>query len=245
MKRISWLLTGGLALGLLLGAAPAFAKPDCGDNTGQKATGKPIPIGAVTTMSGFGSFKEADDAARAYFDCVNANGGIHGRPITYHDEDDQTQLDVAAQAAKKLVGDEGVYAMVGGASIIECIPNANYYLKENVLEIAGVGIPPQCYQSKNIAPINAGPRQSGLAGVDYARRVLGAKSVTCTIPKFPGSDWSCGGIEEWGKKYGVKVTSVYSDPVSPDFTSLVLQLLATGSDAVMTYGVDDYRGPPR
>jgi branched-chain amino acid transport system substrate-binding protein len=52
-------------------------------------------------MSGIGSFKEADDAARAYFDCVNANGGIHGRPITYHDEDDQSQLDVAAQAAKK------------------------------------------------------------------------------------------------------------------------------------------------
>jgi branched-chain amino acid transport system substrate-binding protein len=217
----------------------AQAAPDCGENTGKKATGKPIPIGAVTTMSGFGSFKEADDAARAYFDCVNANGGIHGRPITYHDEDDQTQLDVAAQAAKKLIADEGVYAMVGNASIIECIPNANYYLKENVLEV-GVGIPPQCYQSKNIAEVNAGPRQSGIAGVDYARRVLGATSVACTIPKFPGSDWSCGGIEAWGRKYGVKVTSVYSDPVSPDFTSLVLQLLATGADAVMTYGVDDY-----
>ena len=82
-------------------AGQAQAAPDCGENTGQKATGKPIPIGAVTSMSGIGSFKEADDAARAYFDCVNANGGIHGRPITYHDEDDQSQLDVAAQAAKK------------------------------------------------------------------------------------------------------------------------------------------------
>lgn len=217
----------------------AYAAPDCGENTGKRATGKPIPIGAVTTMSGFGSFKEADDAVRAYFDCVNANGGIHGRPIVYHDEDDQTQLDVAAQAAKKLVGDEGVYAMVGSTSLIECIPNANYYLKENLVEI-GIGIPPQCYQSKNIAEVNAGPRQSGIGGVDYARRVLGAKSIACTIPKFPGSDWSCGGVEEWGKKFGVKVTSIYSDPASPDFTSLVLQLLATGADAVMTYGVDDY-----
>jgi len=199
----------------------AQAAPDCGENTGKKATGKPIPIGAVTTMSGIGSFKEADDAVRAYFDCVNANGGIHGRPITYHDEDDQSQLDVAAQAAKKLVGDEGVYAMIGSTSIIECIPNANYYLKENIVEI-GEGIPPQCYQSKNIAEVNAGPRASGIAGADYARRVLGAKSVACTIPKFPGSDWSCGGLEEWGKKFGVKVTSIYSDPASPDINSLVL-----------------------
>ena len=212
------------AIAILAGfASQAQAAPDCGENTGKKATGKPIPIGAVTTMSGIGSFKEADDAVRAYFDCVNANGGIHGRPITYHDEDDQSQLDVAAQAAKKLVGDEGVYAMIGSTSIIECIPNANYYLKENIVEI-GEGIPPQCYQSKNIAEVNAGPRASGIAGADYARRVLGAKSVACSIPKFPGSDWSCGGLEEWGKKFGVKVTSIYSDPVSPDINSLVLQV---------------------
>ena len=59
-------------------------------------------------MTGLGSFKEADEAVKAYFDCVNANGGIHGRPILYHDEDDQSKLDVAAQAAKKLVGDERI-----------------------------------------------------------------------------------------------------------------------------------------
>jgi len=238
MKRIFLLLVGTFVLGLWLGAVPAFAKPDCGENTGQKATGKPIPIGAVTSMSGIGSFKEADEAAKAYFDCVNDNGGIHGRPIVYHDEDDQSQLDVAAQAAKKLVGDEGVYVLIGSTSFIECIPNANYYIKENVLEI-GLGIPPQCYQSKNIAEVNAGPRQSGIAGADYARRKLGAKSLVCSIPKFPGSDYSCGGLEEWGKKYGVKVTSIYSDPISPDYSSLVLQFLATGADAIMIYGTDD------
>ena len=238
MKRTLAFLTGALVLGLWLGTAPALAKPDCGENTGKKATGKPIPIGGVTSMSGIGSFKEAGDAAEAYFKCVNDNGGIHGRPITYHAEDDQSQLDVAAQAAKKLVGDEGVYVLIGSTSFIECIPNANYYLKENVLEI-GLGIPSQCFQSKNIAEINAGPRQSGIGGADYARRKLGAKTLVCSIPKFPGSDYSCRGLEEWGKKYGVKVTSIYSDPVSPDYSSLVLQFLATGDDAIMIYGTDD------
>jgi len=61
------------AIAILAGvASQAQAAPDCGENTGKKATGKSIPIGAVTTMSGVGSFKEADDAVRAYFDCVNA-----------------------------------------------------------------------------------------------------------------------------------------------------------------------------
>lgn len=219
--------------------ATAEAAPDCGLNTGKKAAGAPIPIGSVSTTSGVFNFREASDAAKAYFDCVNANGGIHGRPITYLEEDDQGKLDVAAQAAKKLVGDKGVYAMVGGTSVVSCVANAGYYTEQDVLDV-GVGIPPQCFLSKNIGPINAGPRASGIAAADYARRKLGAKSVVCTVPKFPGSDWICGGVEEWGKKFGVKVTSIYTDPVSPDVTSLVLQLLATGADAAVTNGVDEY-----
>jgi len=217
----------------------AQAAPDCGLNTGKKATGKPIPIGAISTTSGIFNFREADDAARAYFDCVNANGGIHGRPISYHAEDDQGRLDVAAQAAKKLVGDDGVYAMVGSTSVVECVANAKYYIKQNVLEI-GVGIPPPCFLSKNIAPVNAGPRASGIGAADYARRELGAKSVVCTVPKFPGSEWICGGVEAWGKKFGVKVTSIYTDPTSPDVTSLVLQLMGSGAGAAVTNGVDVY-----
>ncbi len=239
MQRFLCFLIGVFAMAWAAGAAPAFAaKPDCGMNTGKAATGEPIPIGAVTTMTGLGSFKEADDAVKAYFDCVNANGGIHGRPIAYHDEDDQSKLDVAAQAGKKLVVDNKDYVLVGSTSIIECIPNEKLYIDQNILEI-GLGIPPQCYQSKNIAEINAGPRQSGIGGLDFARRKLGIKSAVCSIPKFPGSDYSCGGAEEWGKKFGVKVTSIYSDPVSPDYNSLVLQILATGYDVIMIYGTDD------
>lgn len=239
MQRFFCYLTGVFAVVLLSVSAPAFAaKPDCGMNTGKAATGEPIPIGAVTTMTGLGSFKEADEAVQAYFDCVNANGGIHGRPIVYHDEDDQSKLDVAAQAGKKLVLDNKDYVLVGSTSIIECIANEKLYIEQNILEI-GEGIPPQCYQSKNIAEVNAGPRQSGIGGADFARRKLGAKSLVCSIPKFPGSDYSCRGLEEWGKKYGVKVTSIYSDPVSPDYNSLTLQILATGDDAVMIYGTDD------
>ena len=219
--------------------ATAQAAPDCGLNTGKKATGEPIPVGAVSTASGVFNFRYAADAAKAYFDCVNANGGIHGRPIAYFTEDDQGKLDVASQAAKKLIGDRGVYALVGGTSVVNCVANAGYYAEQDVLEV-GVGIPPQCFTSKNIAPVNAGPRASGIAAADYARRKLGAKSVVCTVPKFPGSEWICGGVEDWGKSVGVKVTSIYTDPTSPDVTSLVLQLLGTGADAAVTNGVDEY-----
>jgi branched-chain amino acid transport system substrate-binding protein len=238
MKRYMCVVSGMLFAALLIAAGPAFAAPDCGMNTGKAATGAPIPIGTVSSASGVGSFHEADLAVQAYFKCVNANGGILGRPIVYYQEDDQSKLDVAAQAAKKLVEDRGVYLLVGSTSFIECIANAAYYARMNVLEI-GEGIPPQCFESKNIAAVNAGARQSGIAMADYARRKLGAKSVVCTVAKRPGTDYLCGGMEQWGKKFGVKVTSIYSDPVTPDYNSLVLQLMSTGADTAMTYGTQD------
>ena len=239
MSRATYWFYGIAVAAALLAAGPALAKPDCGMNTGKAATGKPIPIGAVTTLaSGAGNYAEVPPAVEAFFKCVNANGGIHGRPIVYYPEDDQGRIDIAAQASKKLVEDDGVYILIGSTSNVECIANSGYYLKNNVLEI-GEGVPAQCYQSKNIAEINAGPRQSGIGGADFARRILHVKTLVCSIPKFPGSEYSCGGLEEWGKKYGVKVTSIYSDLVSPDYNSLVLQIMATHAEAVMIYGTAD------
>lgn len=235
-----WGLCAGLFLvGIVAVSGPAWAaKPVCGDNTGQKATGKPIPIGGITSMTGLGSFKEGADAVAAYFHCLNDNGGIHGRPVLYHAEDDQSKIDIAAQAAKKLIDDEGVFALIGSTSFIECVANADYYLKSGVLDI-GAGVAPQCFQSKNIAEVNAGPRQAAIGAVDYARRKLGAKSIVCSIVKYPGSDYVCRGVEDWGRRYGVKVTSIYADPVSPDYTSLVLQIIAAKADAVQLMYVDD------
>jgi branched-chain amino acid transport system substrate-binding protein len=239
MWRTSSLFAGLFLMCAVAASGPAWAaKPVCGDNTGQKAAGKPIPIGGITSMTGLGSFKEGADAVAAYFHCLNDNGGIHGRPVLYHAEDDQSKIDIAAQAAKKLIDDEGVYALIGSTSFIECVANADYYLTHNVLDI-GAGVAPQCFQSKNIAEVNAGPRQAAIGAVDYARRKLGAKSIVCSIVKYPGSDYVCHGVEDWGKRYGVRVISIYADPVSPDYTSLVLQIMGSHADAVQLMYVDD------
>jgi branched-chain amino acid transport system substrate-binding protein len=239
MQRTASLLAGLFLVGAMIVSGSAWAaKPSCGENTGQKATGKPIPIGNVTSMTGLGSFKEGADAVGAYFRCVNDNGGIKGRPIVFYPEDDESKVDIAAQAAKKLVEDIGVYALIGSTSFIECVANANYYAKENVVDI-GAGVAPSCFQSKNIAEVNAGPRQAAIGAVDYARRKLGTKSMVCVIVKYPGSDYVCDGVEEWGKKFGVKVKSIYADPVSPDYNSLALQILATHYDGMQLMFVAD------
>src|SRR5262249_57589115 len=55
-------------------------KSVCGLGTGKKATGTPINIGAIVTVAPGVNWDEITDNVRAYFNCVNDNGGIWGRP---------------------------------------------------------------------------------------------------------------------------------------------------------------------
>ena len=88
-------------------AGQAMADPICGLNTGEAATGAPIIVGGIHGNAAPGDFSASTDAAKAYFDCVNANGGINGRPVDYRVENDQWNPEQAAQAAAKLVDDAG------------------------------------------------------------------------------------------------------------------------------------------
>ena len=57
--------------------------PKCGANTGKPATGEPIVIGGIVSVTGPDNFSSSGLAAAAYFQCLNANGGVNGRPIKY------------------------------------------------------------------------------------------------------------------------------------------------------------------
>jgi branched-chain amino acid transport system substrate-binding protein len=101
-------------------AGSAWAAPSCGANTGKPADGAPIKVGGIHGNAPPGDFSASTTAAKAYFDCVNANGGIGGRPIQYLVENDQWNPELAAQAAAKLLKDEKVVAIVGNGSFEEC-----------------------------------------------------------------------------------------------------------------------------
>src|SRR3984957_20433047 len=90
--RVVWLFAGaivGATLTLATANAASAAEPKAGLNNGKAATGQPIEIGAVVGKTGPADFSGWAQAAAAYFACVNANGGINGRPIHYSVEDDQ------------------------------------------------------------------------------------------------------------------------------------------------------------
>ncbi|MEY4370070.1 MAG: hypothetical protein RL564_2020, partial [Pseudomonadota bacterium] len=140
MKKTT-ILGGAVALALGLAASGAMAQDKCGMGNGKKASGEPIQIGAIVGKTGPEDFSSSARAAQAYFNCVNANGGINGRPIQYTIQDDTWNPEVASQAANKLVKDTKVVAMAGSSSFVECGANNDLYVKEGVASVSGVGVP--------------------------------------------------------------------------------------------------------
>jgi branched-chain amino acid transport system substrate-binding protein len=223
----------GFASALATVPAAAADAPKCGLSNGKAASGQPIEIGAIVGKTGPADFSGSAQAAAAYFNCVNANGGINGRPIRYSVEDDQWNPETATQVAAKLVNDTKVVGMVGNSSFVECATNAKFYESSNVLVIAGVGVPRDCFHSKNIAPTNGGPRMSNIGAAQYMHDDLHVKRLVCIGPNIPNvGDWSCGGIEAYGKSVGMEVKTILFDPGSLDATSLILQAMAFKPDAI-------------
>jgi len=238
---MSFLLKVGSAAGtgllLAIVASPTLAAgPNCGLSNGKPATGDPIQIGAIVTASGVADISSGAKGAKAYFDCVNANGGINGRPIAYTIEDDQTRPDKAAELAKKLVQDKKVVALVGSSSLVDCIATSQYYQQSGVISLMAAGVAPQCFNATNIATLNGGPRYGLIGAAKYAVEKLGAKHLVCPQPSVPGADWSCAGIGAYAKKAGVEFSTFVYDQASADNDALIQQILATGGDSVVYNG---------
>ena len=232
MKHL--LLGGATVITFMASAGNAFAQETCGLSNGKKAEGAPIPIGAIVGKTGPEDFSSSARAADAYFKCVNANGGINGRPIAYTIQDDTWNPEVAAQAASKLVKDTKVVAMVGSSSFVECGANNKLYETEGVLSVAGVGVPRACFFGKNYASFNAGPRQSTVGIAQYLVENFKIKSVTCVAPGIPGfGEWICGGVEAYAKTVGVTVKNVIFDPGQLDGNAIALQIAAAKNEGVV------------
>ena len=144
------------------------APGQCGLGTGEAATGEPIKIGAIATNVPGIDFTWIGGMAGAYFDCVNDNGGINGRPIEYIVEEEQIDPQQIASLATKLIEQDGVVGLVGSTSIIDCSVNGQYYAEQGFYLIIA-GVDQACFSQPNFSAVNMGPYYSSLGGAQAAR----------------------------------------------------------------------------
>jgi branched-chain amino acid transport system substrate-binding protein len=148
-------------------SSAAVSTSQCGSKPGVQATGTPIPLGGIVTNQPGTSFTDIAYMAQAYFNCVNANGGINGHPIKYYVETEQTNPSQISSEAKQLVQSDHVVGIVGNTSIIECSIDHSYW-ESLGYSIIDSGIAPECWSTPNSAAVNMGPRYSSDGAVQYA-----------------------------------------------------------------------------
>jgi branched-chain amino acid transport system substrate-binding protein len=221
------LIAAGIAVTLALGA--------CGSGGGGSGSGNTIKIGAISSLTGPLQFPETRQAAKAVFDDVNAHGGIDGKKIRYLVEDDKGTPAVAAQAARRLVDQQGVVGLVGGTSLASCAVNARYYEQKDILSVEGAGVLSQCFTSSNISPVNTGPFSGYTSLLYWASEVRKRQRVCAILVNVPGlNDGYLAAIERWKKLTGKQLAGFDNSlGISDDPTPAVAKMKRARCDAVI------------
>ena len=209
-----------------VGSGKASAtKSVCGLGNGKKATGSPIKLGAIATKQPGTDFTDIPNMANAYFNCVNANGGIYGHPIQYTIETEQTDPGQDAALARKLVETDKVLGLVGNTSIIDCSVNHKYYESKGIFVIAS-GIAPECYGrgDTNVASVNMGPRYSSDGAVQYVIRA-GVKKIVFDQSNVPGTGYIFGGPAFVARAAHIPIVGFTDTVPIQDANSVALKLV--------------------
>ena len=120
-RRRPALAAGAVAAALVLVASGCGAggreegdEPGADDDVG--ITDDSITVGAHFPLTGVAApgYSEIPTGAKAYFDYVNANGGVNGRSIEYVVKDDGYDPSKTSAVTDELVLEDEIFAMVGG-----------------------------------------------------------------------------------------------------------------------------------
>jgi branched-chain amino acid transport system substrate-binding protein len=199
----------------------------CGLGTGKKATGTPIKIGGIDMLIPGVDFTTIGKTAKAYFDCVNDNGGINGRPIQYILYTEQLNPAQEASLARKLIQSDKVVGIVGNTSFAECGTNWKYYKSQGYIVI-GAGVQAECYSTPSFAEVNSGPRYSNV-GAAQALIKAGAKKLAIASPDTI-SAYADGGPALVAQKAGIPYKIYPTHLPVTDATSQLLQMYQFAGD---------------
>ena len=213
--------TGSTATKVGTGSA---AVGKCGLGNGKKATGAPIKIGGIAMLIPGVDFTTVGKVAKAYFDCVNDNGGINGRPIKYVLYTEQLNPAQEAALARKLIQSDKVVGVVGNTSFAECGTNWKYYKSKGYV-VLGAGVQAECYSTPSFAENEHRARATATSARSRRSSGRGSRSLRSLHPRHLSAYADGGSRELLAKAHGIPV-KVYPThlPVTGFGASQLLQM---------------------
>ncbi len=208
-------------------AASSAKMKGCGLGNGKKAKGTPIKIDGLDMLIPGVDFTTIGKTAKAYFDCVNDNGGINGRPVKYTLYTEALNPAQEAALARKMVQSDKAVGIVGNTSFAECGTNWKYYHSHGYVVI-GAGVQAECYSTPSFAEVNSGPRYSNV-GAAQALIAAGAKKLAIASPDTI-SAYADGGPALVAKSHNIPVKIFPTHLPVTDATSQLLQMYQFAGD---------------
>ncbi len=176
------------------------------------------------------------DGLDAYFQWVNANGGINGRKIVWSAENDSYNPQQAVAVAKKLVDRDDVFAIVGTLGTTNTVAMLPFLKQRGVPLLGPLATHPSVNepQDKNVFPMSPAAPLHGTAMAEFALHTLKVKRVAV----FYQDDQFGKEIRDAVKKYvadnGMTITAEASYvPSDVDINAQVLALSASKPEAVL------------
>jgi branched-chain amino acid transport system substrate-binding protein len=216
---------GSTAASTSTSSGASVSTSSCGPKPGVKATGTPINIGTIDTHQPGTDFTDGPNMITAYFNCVNANGGVNGHPLKLFVQLDQTQPAQVAAAAKQLIQTDHVVGIVGVFDLLECTVDQSYWKQLGIYEM-GAGIAPECWSTPNSAAVNMGPRYSSDGATQYGLSQHPSK-VVFVQSNVPGTGYIAAGPAALAKAANVPITALTENVPIQDASSVALNLVNT------------------
>ncbi|MBP7892798.1 MAG: ABC transporter substrate-binding protein [Firmicutes bacterium] len=232
MKRITVLLCVAMLAVMITVSASAAAVPGITDNQ--------VTIGAFQDQSGAAAVVGINmrKGMEAYFNWVNAQGGVNGRKIKFIVEDDGFQAARAIAATKKLVEQDKVFALVGTLGTPGVAATIDYVMEKQVPSIYhGTGISALAYPPKKyFFPVQPNYTSEGRIVATYVVENLKMKRIALACEQTDIGTEGLRGVREQLAIYKMEPVEVVNfGAADVDFSSQILKLMRAKPEAVIIY----------
>lgn len=232
MKRfLALLCVAILAVTMAVGVTQA-AVPGITDNQ--------VTIGAFQDQSGAAAVVGINmrKGMEAYFNWVNARGGVNGRKIKFIVEDDGFQAARAIAATKKLVEQDKVFALVGTLGTPGVAATIDYIMEKQIPSIyQGTGISALAYPPKKyFFPVQPNYISEGRIVATYVVDNLKMKRIAVACEQTDIGTEGLRGVREQLAIYKMEPVEVVNfGAADVDFSSQILKLMRAKPEAVIIY----------
>jgi branched-chain amino acid transport system substrate-binding protein len=202
-----------------------------------------IVLGATGPLSGSeAAYEPVLSGAKAYFDYVNARGGVNGRKIVYKIDDDQYDPVQTVSQTQKLVEQDGVFAIFDSVGTEHAIAVRDYLNQRKV---------PQLFVGSGAATIASNhkkyPWTMGLLASFVGEGQLDGRLIAQQHPNAKigvlyendeyGNELLAGLKKGLGKRAGQIVSSESYALLDTDVLPQVQQLRASGADTFVIFAL--------